>query len=185
MTDSDRQRFMDKVHINEFTGCWIWKAGLNENGYGTFYFQGRSNQLAHRVAWFLEHGEWPQHTLDHLCMRPTCVNPAHLEDVTQRVNWERSSSFNVRRDLSKCAAELHEWTPENVYTNPNTGLKMCRPCNNSSARKRYKATPIRKDPARCKSGKQAWTEENWIIKKNGSKQCRLCVREAARNRKKQ
>jgi hypothetical protein len=32
----------------------------------------------HRVAWFLEHGEWPDDHVLHRCDNPGCVNIRHL-----------------------------------------------------------------------------------------------------------
>jgi hypothetical protein len=47
---------------------------------------------AHRVAWELEHGPVPDGlTLDHRCCVRHCVNPAHLEPVSHKVNCQRRS----------------------------------------------------------------------------------------------
>jgi len=39
-------------------------------------------KLAHRVAWFLTFGKWPEKDLAHRCDVPTCVNPDHLFEAT-------------------------------------------------------------------------------------------------------
>ncbi len=77
--------------------------------------------LAHRVVYELLIGLIPENMeLDHLCRNTWCVNPDHLEPVTH--------SENIRRAYPKCKAELHDWTPENTYTNPNNGWRICRTC---------------------------------------------------------
>jgi hypothetical protein len=82
--DNDIERLKSKVEVDPDTGCWVWRASINTNGYGQIRFRGRPAQ-AHRVSWILHHGEIPGdsnvygtlHVL-HRCDRPLCVNPAHL-----------------------------------------------------------------------------------------------------------
>lgn len=47
--------------------------------------------LAHVASYIIERGAVPVgHVLDHLCRNTFCVNPAHLEPVTQLVNTRRT-----------------------------------------------------------------------------------------------
>jgi len=82
------KRFDEKYVWDPVTDCLVWTAARHPKGYGRFAFQGK-NHLAHRVAWFLEHGEWPSLDLDHLCENTGCVNVEHLEDVTNAENMRR------------------------------------------------------------------------------------------------
>lgn len=60
--------------------CVIWQGTTNQAGYGV---QGRS--LAHRVAYEEAYGPIEQGLqIHHVCRRPACVNPAHLEAHTAR-----------------------------------------------------------------------------------------------------
>lgn len=74
--------------------CWLWTGALNSYGYGTLsrWTDGKRRQLrAHRVAYELLVGPIPEGlVLDHLCRVKVCVNPAHLEAVTDRVNIYRA-----------------------------------------------------------------------------------------------
>jgi len=87
------ERFWPKVDKtpNEL-GCWLWRGALKENGYGVVLYEG-SMKRAHRVAYILEHGEIPSGlVIDHKystrgCPRH-CVNPSHLQAVTQKQNLE-------------------------------------------------------------------------------------------------
>ena len=80
------ESFIAKV---EFGGeCWEWQA-VKTKGYGIF----RGNQ-AHRWAYQQWCGQIPEGlVIDHLCKNPGCVNPDHLEAVTQRENLRRSDNF--------------------------------------------------------------------------------------------
>jgi hypothetical protein len=84
----DETRWMQKVSV-ESPGCWLWKTGFNGYGYGSYYAAGKS-VLAHRYVYEILVGPIPDGTeMDHLCRRPACVNPDHLEPVTHQVNVVR------------------------------------------------------------------------------------------------
>lgn len=88
--------FWAKVVVSP-TGCWLWTAGANRGGYGTFRADGRRSVLAHR--WSYEHliGEIPPGLeLDHLCVVTLCVRPDHLEPVTGDVNNARKIERRLR-----------------------------------------------------------------------------------------
>jgi hypothetical protein len=74
----DIDRLKAKVSVNEETGCWMWTASVNTNGYGQFRYQGRPWQ-AHRASWLLHNGDIPEGLyVLHRCDTPLCVNPDHL-----------------------------------------------------------------------------------------------------------
>lgn len=78
--------------------CWIWpgpktKKPWGQAGYGLFswYEEGKAVTLhAHRLAYMILVGSIPAGlTLDHLCRRPPCFNPACTEPVTPDENRRR------------------------------------------------------------------------------------------------
>jgi hypothetical protein len=72
-------------------------------------------------------------TIDHLCRAIRCVNPAHLEPVTNAENIRRAALANAR---SHCP-HGHEYTPENSYFDPKGG-RRCRECQRLAQRERYR-----------------------------------------------
>lgn len=61
---------------------------MAENGYGRMSVDGKL-QLTHRYSYALAKGAIPAGMLiDHVCLTPRCVNPAHLRLATQKQNAE-------------------------------------------------------------------------------------------------
>jgi hypothetical protein len=87
----DPARLFEKVRKTP-SGCWEWQGVRGTTGYGGFHM-GRRTWLAHRAAYVLFVGPIPaMMTIDHLCVNRACVNPAHLEPVSQRENLVRGIS---------------------------------------------------------------------------------------------
>lgn len=110
--------------------CWEWVAGRNGNGYGITYASGKA-QVAHRWAYEELVGGIPAGlTLDHLCRNKRCVNPDHLEPVTQRVNTLRGHSRAAVNARKSHCIHGHELTPDNVYIVrlPTAVSRYCRTC---------------------------------------------------------
>ena len=71
------------------TPCWVWQRGSNGNGYGGIWTDGKWRR-AHRVFYERHVGPIPAGLdIDHLCRVTRCVNPEHLEPVTEAVNVQR------------------------------------------------------------------------------------------------
>ena len=73
-------------------GCWIWGGGLNADGYGQMSVDSRTVG-AHRISYVAFVGPIPQgFQVDHTCFVTACVNPSHLEAVTQAENLRRRTA---------------------------------------------------------------------------------------------
>lgn len=92
-------------------GCWEWSGPIDRNGYGKAYDPkrpaGERIDWAHRVSYRHAKGAIPEGLqLDHLCNNPPCINPDHLEPVTQAENIRRAMTRAGKDDLHAEAARL-------------------------------------------------------------------------------
>ena len=98
-------RFWSKVDIKGSQDCWLWTAGKNNGGYGTFAFNGQG-VVSHRVSWLLSQHEIPEGmVVAHKCNTPLCVNPDHLYLCTQKENI--AQMHREKRDRHSRARERH------------------------------------------------------------------------------
>jgi hypothetical protein len=114
-------RFRRRVRFVGDDGCWAWTGPTDRGGYGMTTL-GKQKVMAHRVVYELLVGPIPEGLhLDHLCRRRECLNPAHLEPVTQAENNRRAGAAKTH------CIHGHEYTPENTYRRPR-GVRECRAC---------------------------------------------------------
>lgn len=123
------------VKVQKTDTCWLWTGALDK-GYGKFWFKQKIMQ-AHRVSWFLANGSFPSLPLDHLCRNRACVNPAHLEPVTNKVNVLRGVGFAAQNAKKSCCKYGHPFSAENTYSYPARNMRQCRTCNRIRDRKKY------------------------------------------------
>lgn len=84
-TESLEERMEWRTERTE--SCWNWTGTRSSEGYGRIRY--RKELYAHRVAWELANGEIPTgKVIDHLCRNRACVNPDHLQLVSQKENTE-------------------------------------------------------------------------------------------------
>lgn len=123
----EEARFWAKVKRSD-SGCWNWTASTWANGYGQFKSDGRM-VAAHRFAYERVRGNVPDGLqLDHLCRNRLCVNPDHLEAVSQRENILRGMSPSARQARQTHCRKGHEFTAENTYSGTD-GRRRCRACH--------------------------------------------------------
>lgn len=132
-------RFWAKVDTSG--DCWLWTGAKDGHGYGYIGNPG-GTRLAHRVSWMLAGRSFdPALVLDHLCRTPSCVNPDHLEQVTQGVNVRRGEAGKAlaarKAAMTECT-KGHPYVPENIYTAPD-GKRTCRTCARKGDRERKRA----------------------------------------------
>lgn len=114
--------------------CWEWTGYLNTNGYGTVNI-GNAPRLAHRVVWTVLVGPIPEGLeLDHLCRVRHCVNPDHLEPVTNAENKRRGmGNQHIRK--THCTRG-HPLSGENLVVLLD-GRRNCRACKCANAKRNY------------------------------------------------
>jgi len=135
MICSDRERIEANCVHEPNSGCWLWTACVSDNGYGKTTHRGRQ-QYAHRASYMEHVGEIPDGlVLDHLCRTRCCVNPAHLEAVTQRVNLLRGETTSSRHAAKTHCPQGHSYQ-EHGYVSGATTSRRCRACSKAKPHRR-------------------------------------------------
>lgn len=115
--------------------CWTYRDSDNYvSEYGRFKLFGVEQQ-AHRIAYRdFGHKLTDEQQIDHLCRNTLCVNPDHLEAVTQTENVRRGK----RGHVTHCP-QGHEYTPENtvIQKRGENEARNCRTCLKVSRRGTY------------------------------------------------
>ena len=146
------ERFLAKVRVDATSGCWVWIGAMFRSGYGNFYLptsEGKPrNMSAHRASLILHGTEVPTDlTVDHLCKNPSCVNPEHLEVVTQWENNRRGDGWSGKHLRQDECIHGHPFTPENTIIKPATATRrkrrQCRACTQLNQRRYDAARPRR------------------------------------------
>lgn len=110
--------------------CWFWTGAMFQNGYAAIK-AGRRAARAHRVSYETFIGPIPDDlTIDHLCRNKSCVNPDHLEPVTNKENFLRAvfpktHGFN-KREKTHCP-KGHAYDTQNTHITPQ-GWRKCKIC---------------------------------------------------------
>ena len=119
------------------SGCSIFLGTENGHGYGRF----RINNVrfyAHRIAYEFSKGSIPEGLhIDHLCRVRCCVNPDHLEAVSNRTNALRGIGPTAVNASKTNCKNGHVLNGENLYINPASGYRNCRICREMYRAKYY------------------------------------------------
>lgn len=122
-------------------GCWEWTGRRDRDGYGRMKVidAGVKRETgAHRAAWIAYRGAISDAELqtDHLCRVRHCVNPDHMELVTNQVNSSRADHSNKAgrsgprpRSAAQKRCGKHGRADGYIRTSPSGEVRwICRPC---------------------------------------------------------
>ena len=127
-------------YVRKEDSCWEWTGTKCQRGYGRFSINNRSYS-AHRLCYVKTHGDVDRNDVcDHLCRNPGCVNPKHVEPVSQGENVRRGMAGPLLKKRNRSVTHCpkgHEYSPENTRRNKK-GHRTCRTCQRRWAAE-YKA----------------------------------------------
>ena len=130
-------RFWAKVRLQP-DGCWLWVGTLMTGGYAHFWWRSRNVKAARLIYERMAGSINPGLQIDHLCRNRACVNPGHLEAVTQRTNILRGQGATARRAVATRCPRDHPYDLQNTHFAPD-GYRRCRACRRlATARYREK-----------------------------------------------
>lgn len=109
-------------------GCWELNTTTFPNGYSRVSVEGVYH-MAHRISaeLYLKNFDAMLNVL-HKCDNPTCWNPEHLFQGTQKDNLLDCSNKKRHHNSIKTHCKYgHEYTPENTYIGKR-GNRICKSC---------------------------------------------------------
>lgn len=102
-----QRRTAQPIQIDPSTGCWLWQWCISSDGYGRIKRDGKVIG-AHRHYYAERYGPIPEdRELDHLCRVRNCVNPDHLEVVTDAENTHRGARAKLTPQAVRAIRTLH------------------------------------------------------------------------------
>lgn len=140
-TIADLERFTRKT-LRSDNGCWAWTACTNNNGYGSFMFRGKTYSAHSFIYQVLNRTLTKGEVVDHGCNNPNCVNPKHLEAMTQRDNVMKSSGIAAKRARQTHCIYGHEFGHQSPHL-VKSGRRACATCHRqreARRRSRYAST---------------------------------------------
>ena len=115
--------------------CWLIEKSLDAYGYPYFKLMGKNIKL-HRMIFRMTKGRLLDNmVIDHICNHRNCINPDHLQQITQGENVRRGSSISTFYASRSACIRDHEYTPENTHWRGTT--RVCRTCKRESERRRH------------------------------------------------
>lgn len=160
------EKFWARIDIDGADDCWHWKPSVNTTGYGQFKFDGKM-QVAHRVSYQIVVGPVPEGMyLDHTChnvdlsckgglacLHRRCVNPAHLEPVTNLENIRRGRAGLYLAERDECVNGHSLVDPSNVrlatHYAGGTIYRKCMSCSAENSDRAYRNRDVEKWRARA------------------------------------
>ena len=145
-SQSNPRRFRRFIGQPDSNGCWPWLGAIKKKSrYGTFGLlvkpgEWKKTALAHRVSYVLFVGPIPDGLeLDHTCRNRACVNPAHLEPATHKVNCLRGISPWANNARKTTCPKGHPLSGENLKFDKagDRVLRRCRICANAAVSRHW------------------------------------------------
>jgi hypothetical protein len=117
----------DHVALDAESDCWLWTGRLDKDGYGVVGHKG-ADRRAHRASYEALRGSIPPGlVIDHLCRVRNCINPDHMEPVTNAVNVLRGEGWAAKQARQTSCKRGHPFAGANLFY--CRGSRRCRACH--------------------------------------------------------
>jgi hypothetical protein len=136
------RRLLSKIEHDPESDCWCFTGGKTPNGYGMSSYRGK-RVYAHRLSYELFTGPIPDGlVLDHVrnrgCHHRSCINPRHLEAVSQATNLHRGQCTLASINAAKTHCPYgHAYTEANTFLDSKSG-RNCRECRRQRRNRKRK-----------------------------------------------
>lgn len=130
--------------VDKTDTCWNWKGTKNPDGYGLFRVD-KIKVGSHRFSYELHKGKISKgFVIDHLCRNRSCVNPDHLEVVSNKENILRGISQSATNAKKTHCKHGHILSGDNliIYFYKGKKHRYCKICSREKVR-RYQMRKIR------------------------------------------
>lgn len=119
------ERFFDRFVPVPESGCWLWDAATDTNGYGQLSLNKTKVIKTHRMSYEIHNGPVPDglHVL-HKCDIRCCVNPDHLYVGTHQQNMKDRDRKHPARGERHPKARLRESDVLNIRAIYKHGPKV-------------------------------------------------------------
>lgn len=133
---TEYERFWEKVDRDPVSNCWNWTSttrGKPGCRYGSFWDKGRF-VAAHRFSYETYVDDIREETIDHICGNKLCVNPNHLQQLSNKENIAKSNSTPAINARKRHCKHGHALFGHNLYLRKEGG-RTCKTCRNNSVAK--------------------------------------------------
>ena len=133
------ERWQQSIVVTD-EGCWLRRgAKRTYKPYSMMRIDGRAVK-AHRIAWVAANGlDVPSEVIDHTCGNPPCVNPDHLDAISNRENVLRGTQPMAQQARQTHCKHGHPLVEGNLRKTAQNGHRQCVTCSLQAAKEQRQA----------------------------------------------
>ncbi len=125
----NEHHFWSKVNQGSIEDCWPFTDAISKTTqYGHYHIGRRPNRVtrgAHRVAYALSEGRWPDNMVLHKCHYRRCCNPSHLYMGSHQDNMnDMISSGRSKRGITNAKNKLTEQHIQQIRKSSKTNAAL-------------------------------------------------------------
>jgi hypothetical protein len=140
MTDDIAAKLDERTMKNDADECWAWTGRTSTKGYAVLSIK-YTDWYAHRLSYTRHKGAIPEGmVIDHLCRNTECINPDHLEAVTDQTNVLRGVSPGAKATRNDACKHGHPRSEYGRRYGPRIHCTACSAINVAAFKARRRAS---------------------------------------------